>query len=268
MNLLNEYFAMLESGDSKFTRIRSAAALPAPAVLCGQPAPADAQEAAAMLLPKGTAGAKPIAMKSPAAAQEILVLAAARLKAWGIQKASLWDTAPAVAVGDADSIAAQAAEHPGAIPAAAVLPGYAAGGTSTGAKKPVCLVGLHGGTAADGTLLRQQSRLTAREAAAAAPQPTEEAAFAGAVDGTPCKAAAKPQDTVTLAAAGRLEQCSAVKLQKGGTAESSMGDRLTAVCLAGLALMPDWDNPVRQGDSLYIPQSYLAAQSGSRLEVK
>ena len=136
MSLLNEYFAMLESGDSKFTRIRSTTALPASSVLCGQPAPAEAQEAAAMLLPKGTAGAEPIAMKSPAAAQEITVLATARLKAWGIQKASLWDTAPAVAVGDADSIAARAAEHPETIPAAAVLPGYAAAGSPTGAESP------------------------------------------------------------------------------------------------------------------------------------
>ena len=110
--------------------------------------------------------------------------------------------------------------------------------------------------------------MNAREAAAAAPQPTAETAFAGAVDSTPCKAAGKQQAAVTTAVKQRLEPCSALKLQKGGTAAPGLGDRLTAVCLAGLALMPDWDNPVRQGDSLYIPQSYLAAQSGSRLEVK
>lgn len=93
------------------------------------------------------------------------------------------------------------------------------------------------------------------------------AAFGGTFGSMVGKNAAECKETAVVTVYQTVDGNGALPLQKTDSAEIGAVDGITVLTLAGLSLVPDWEYPVQQGDTLTVTQVYSAAQLGDTLEV-
>ena len=252
-----------------YQSLLSAGAWAAAALLSVQTVPAcrlDTQGAA--LLPKSKANADTIAAKQPTAAGVLPTAQNADPDSILARGGKAAGTVPLCGESHAENRAAKSAEHRRAMAIPALLPGCGAGGQPTGKAEALLLGGTAAENAAESALLGVAGILPSiTEKAATAQCGSREAVFGGTAGSMVGKSAAKSSETAEAAVCQPVEGKAALPLRKTAAAGLKAAGGITVLALAGLSLVPEWEYPVRQGDTLTVTQVYSAAQLGDTLEV-
>ena len=253
----------------RYQSLLSAGAWAAAALLSAQTVPAcrlDTQGAA--LLPKGKADAEAAAVKQPTAAGVLPTAQNADPDSILARGGKAAGAVPLCGESNAENRAAKPAEHRRAMALPALLPGYGAAGQPTGKAEVLPLSGTAAENAAGGVFARTVGVVPPiAEKAVQTPCGSCEAAFIGGAGGITDKAAAESKEAAEAAAHQTVEGSAALPLRKTAAAEIMAAEGITVLALARLSLVPEWEYPVQQGDTLTVTQVYSAAQLGDTLEV-
>ena len=253
----------------RYRSLLSAGAWAAAALLLTHAAPACGLDTrGASPLPKGKAAAESTAVKLPTTAGALPTARNADPDSKLARSGKAAGTVPFSGKAEAENNAAEPAEHRRAMAIPALLPGYGAGGQPTGKAEALPLSGTAAENAAGSALLGVAGILPSiDEKAATAQCGSREAAFFGKTGSTVGKNAAESKETAEAAVYQTVKGSAALPLRNAAAAEIKAAEGITVLALAGLSLVPEWEYPVQQGDTLTVTQVYSAARLGDTLEV-
>ena len=253
----------------RYRSLLSAGAWATAALLLAQAAPACRLSTQGnALLPKSKAEAEATAVKQPTAAGVLPTVQNADPNNIPTRSGKAAGALPLCWESNAESRAAKPTEHRRAMAIPALLPGYGAGGQPTGKAEALPLSGAAAENAAESALLGVAGILPSiDEKAAIAQCGSREAVFGGTVGSMFGKNAAESKETAEAAVYQTVKGSAALPLRNAAAAEIKAAEGITVLALAGLSLVPEWEYPVQQGDTLTVTQVYSAARLGDTLEV-